>query len=463
MIAVENPANGDHLGEVPDVGAAGVDAAVAAARQTFENQAWRGKKPSEREELLWRVASLIERDAEDLALLGTIESGKTIKESRSADVGGAIDAFRYYAGAVRRLGGRTVPVDGPYVSFTMRDPVGVVGAIVPWNFPLCLAAWKIAPALACGCSVVLKPSELTPFTAMKLGELIAEAGVPEGVVNVVTGYGETTGEALARHEDVNKLTFTGSPRTGRRLLELSAQSNLKPVTLELGGKSANIVFADAELRGPVRAALWGIFANNGQVCTAGSRLLLEAPIYDEFLALLLERARKLRLGNPLKDTTDVGALVSERQMNRVLEYITQGRRSGATLLLGGERDAVGERAKGYFVKPTIFGEVRPESVIAQEEIFGPVLSVIRFEGEEEALRIANGTKYGLASAVWTQDTGKMLRMARSLRSGVVWGNTYNEFDTAAPFGGVQLSGFGRDLGEEALEQYTATKTIWLAH
>lgn len=458
LIEVVNPATGEILGEIVDFGSIGVDEAVAAARQAFDDGRWRGKRPSEREAILWKVAELIERDCEELALLECLETGKTLKEARSASVKGAADAFRYFAGLVRRIAGRTVPVDGAFEVSTRREPLGVVGAIVPWNYPLRIAAWKIAPALACGNTVVIKPSEITPYTAMRLGQLMEEAGLPEGVVQVITGFGHSTGDALARHMDVDKITFTGSTRTGRRLLIASAESNLKPVSLELGGKSANIVFADAELKSAVRAVLWGIFSNQGQICTAGSRLLVEGSIHDQFLEWLLRRVRALRVGDPRAEGIDIGSLSSEVQMNRVLDYIESGKAEGATLLCGGER----EGTEGCFVQPTVFADVKPEMRIAQEEIFGPVLSVIRFESEEEALKIANGTSYGLAAGVWTSDPKRATRMTDKLQAGTVWVNAYNEFDSACPFGGVKQSGFGRDLGEESVEQFTTIKSVWNA-
>jgi len=458
LIEVENPATGEVLGEVVDFGDTGVNEAVSSARQAFRDRRWQGKTHSEREAILWKIADLIERDREDLTLLETLETGKTLKESRNVDVDGAANAFRYFAGLIRRIGGRTVPVDGEFEVSTRREPMGVVGAIVPWNYPLCLAAWKIAPALACGNSVVLKPSELTPYTAMRLSQLAEQAGLPEGVLGVVTGYGNTTGDALARHKDVDKLTFTGSTRTGRRLLIASAESNLKPVSLELGGKSANIVFADADMKAAVRGAFWGAFSNQGQVCTAGSRLLIESSIHDEFLAWLLKRVRALRAGDPRGENVDLGSLISERQLTRVLGYVESGKAEGAKLLHGGERIST----SGYFMQPTVFDDVRPEMRIAQEEIFGPVLSVIRFDSEEDALRIANGTEYGLAAGVWTSDARRAERMVSGLRAGTVWVNTYNKFDPACPFGGVKQSGFGRDLGEEAIEQFTTLKSVWNA-
>lgn len=458
LIAVENPATGEILGEIVDFGSTGVDEAVAAARLAFDDGRWRNKPISQRVAVLDTVANLIERDSEDLTLLETLETGKTLKDARGGDVNGAAEAFRFFAAAMRNIAGRTIDVDGNFDVHTRREPFGVVGAIVPWNYPLCLAAWKLAPALACGNSVVLKPSELTPYTAMRLADLLEEAGLPEGVVQIVNGYGATTGDALARHSDVDKLSFTGSTATGRKLLIASAESNLKPVSLELGGKSANIVFKDANLKAAVRGALWGMFANQGQVCTAGSRLLVEASIHDEFLEWLLHRVRALRVGDPREESTDLGSLISERQMRRVLDYIASGKSEGATLIQGGER--IGDT--GYFLEPTVFTQVQPNMRIAQEEIFGPVLSVIPFETEQQALEIANGTSYGLAAGVWTSDSSRANRMAVQLNAGTVWINTYNEFDAACPFGGVKQSGFGRDLGLEAIDQSTTIKSIWTA-
>ncbi len=457
-IPVENPATEELLGEIADAGEQGVNDAVAAARSAFNSRLWMGKNPSERQAILWRAADLIDAHREDLALLVTLETGKTLKDARGGDVSGAADAFRYFAGLSRNSNGQSVGVDGPFSVRADREPFGVVGAITPWNYPLCIAAWKLAPALACGNSVVLKPSELTPFSTLRLGQLLAEAGVPAGTVNIVNGYGDSTGDALARHNDVDKLTFTGSTRTGRRLMVASAESNLKPVSLELGGKSANIVFADADRKAAVRGALWGAFTNQGQICTAGSRLLVESSIHDEFLEWLLRRVRSLKIGDPRQDDVTIGSLVSKKQMERVLSYIHSGKEEGATLLCGGHR----EGGVGCFVQPTVFSNVKPEMKIAQEEIFGPVLSVLRFATEEEALWLANSTPYGLAAGVWTADATRAARMANKLRAGTVWINCYNEFDPAAPFGGVKLSGFGRDLGQAALDQYTTVKSTWTA-
>ena len=461
-IAVMNPATGERLATVPDADQQEVDRAVSAARASFEKGAWRNLPPSRREQILWRIGELIRGHEDELCVLESQENGKTVREAHGADVQPAYDSFFYYAGWVRKIYGETIPVDGPYFSYTLREPVGVVGQIVPWNYPLLLACWKVAPALACGCSVVLKPSELTPLTALRLGEFCREAGVPEGVVNVVTGYGHTAGEALARHMDVDKISFTGSIRTARALLKASAESNLKRLSLELGGKSPNIVFADADLDAALVAAFKGIFNNKGEVCSAGSRLLLESRVHDEFVERLVDRAQKMKVGDPLDPSTDMGPQISQQQLDRVLGYIRAGLEEKAELRCGGERDTEGAKARGFFVKPTVFTGVRPEMKIAQEEIFGPVLSVVPFRTPEEAVEIANGTIYGLVSAVWTCDIRLAHRMAADIKAGSVWINTYNGFDSGSPFGGYKQSGFGRDLGAYALEQYTNVKSVWVA-
>ena len=462
MIEICNPATCELLGTVPDCDAAEVDRAVAAARASFENKTWRGLDPSKRERILWNIGDLLLKHRDELAKLISQETGKTLREAAGADVAPAADCFHYYAGWVRKLYGETIPVDGPYLNYTLREPVGVVGAIVPWNFPLQTAAWKVAPALACGCSVILKPSELTPLNALRFAEICLEAGLPEGALTVVTGYGPTAGETLALHEDVDKISFTGSIATARKLLQNSAVSNLKRLSLELGGKSPNIVFPDADFDAAVRAALWGVFGNKGEMCTAASRLLLHEDIYDRFLEDLAARARKLRLGNPLDSTTQMGPQISARQMDRILDFIEIGKQEGARVVCGGERDTDGEKARGYFIKPTIFADVTPAMRIACEEIFGPVLCAIRFRDAEEAIRIANSTTYGLASAVWTRDIKLAHRVAAEIKAGSVWVNTYNAFDSASPFGGYKQSGFGRDLGSYALEQYTNVKSVWVA-
>ncbi|MDR3702164.1 MAG: aldehyde dehydrogenase family protein [Candidatus Sulfopaludibacter sp.] len=449
---VINPATGELLTCVPDADEAEVGRAVAAARDCFQQKTWRGLDPSRRERILWSIAEGIEQDRDELAALISEENGKSPREAMAADVKPAADCFRYYAGWVRKIYGETIPVDGPYLNYTLREPVGVVGAIVPWNFPLQIAAWKVAPALACGCSVVLKPSELTPLSALKLADICAEAELPDGALNVVTGYGETTGEALALHEDVDKISFTGSIATARKLLHASSVSNLKRLSLELGGKSANIVFPDADFDAAMKGAFWGIFGGKGEMCSGGSRLLLHEEIYDRFVEELAVRARKVQIGSQ----------ISGRQMDRILDYIESGKEEGARLVCGGERDKEGEKAKGFFVKPTIFADVAPEMRIAREEIFGPVVCAIKFKEAEEALRIANNTTYGLAAGVWTRDLRLAHHMAAGLEAGSVWVNTYNAFDSGSPFGGYKQSGFGRDLGSYALEQYTNVKSVWIS-
>jgi aldehyde dehydrogenase (NAD+) len=461
-IDVINPATGEPIATVPDADAVDVDRAVAAARASFVKKSWRGMDPSRRERILWNIADLLMKYRDELAGIISQENGKTLREAAGADVGPAADCFRYYAGWVRKIYGETIPVDGPFFNYTLREPVGVAGAIVPWNFPLQIAAWKIAPALACGCSVVLKPSELTPLNALRLAEICHEAGLPEGVLNVVTGYGQTAGEALALNEDVDKISFTGSIATARKLLHASSVSNLKRLSLELGGKSPNIIFPDADFDAAMKGAFWGIFGGKGEVCSAGSRLLLHEDIHDRFLEELTKRARKLRLGNPQDPNTQMGSQISGRQMDRILDYIESAKQEGATLLCGGERDVEGDKAKGFFVKATIFSGVKPEMRIAREEVFGPVVSAIRFREPEEAVQIANGTIYGLAAALWTRDVRLAHRVAADLQAGSVWINSYNTLDSGSPFGGYKQSGFGRDLGSYAIEQYTHVKSVWVA-
>jgi acyl-CoA reductase-like NAD-dependent aldehyde dehydrogenase len=461
-IAVMNPATGEELTTVPDANAADVDRAVRAARRTFETGVWRKMKVSARERIIWRIGELIERHQEELGMLESLNNGKTYREALRGDIPPTADIFYYYAGWTRKLYGETIPVDGPYLNYTLREPVGVVGMITAWNYPMLLAAWKVAPALATGCTMVIKPSEMTPLTTFKLAEYCREAGVPDGVVNVVTGYGPTAGEALARHMDVDKIAFTGSVRTARALMKASGESNLKRLSLELGGKSPNIIFPDADLERAQKAAFWGIYANKGEVCSAGSRLLVHEKIYDDFVGRLAERARQMRVGNPLDPATQMGSQISQAQLDRILGYIESGRAEGARVLAGGERDTEGDKARGFFVKPTVFADVLPHMKIAQEEIFGPVLAALKFREPEEAAEIANSTIYGLVSAVWTRDISTAHRLAQQIKAGSVWINDYNCFDSSSPFGGYKQSGFGREMGPHALESYTQVKSVWVS-
>jgi len=460
-IPVLNPATGEQLTTVPDAGPEDVDRAVKAARRAFEKGFWRKMNVSQRERIIWRIGELIEKNKEELGLLESLNNGKTYLEALRGDIPPTADIFYYYAGWTRKIYGETIPVDGKYLNYTLREPVGVVGMITPWNYPMLLAAWKVAPALATGCSMVIKPSELTPITTFKLAEYCLEAGVPEGVVNVVTGFGHTAGDALARHMDVDKIAFTGSIRTARALLKASGESNLKRLSLELGGKSPNIVFPDADLPRAARAAFWGIYANKGEVCSAGSRLLVHEKIYDEFVDTLADLARKMKVGDPLDPDAEMGSQISQTQLERILGYIRTGKEEGARLVCGGERDVEGEKAKGYFVKPTIFADVKPEMKIAQEEIFGPVLAALRFRDVDQAAEIANSTIYGLVSAVWTRDITVAHRLAQEIKAGSVWINAYNCFDSASPFGGYKQSGFGREMGAHALDSYTQVKSVWI--
>ncbi len=455
-----NPATGEPLCEVPAAGSRDVDAAVRAARAAFDGP-WRRMSARERGKLIRRLADLLWEKREEFALVESLENGKTFREAIRGDVAPGAATLAYWSEAPVRILGEVLPVDGPFHTYVLKESVGVVGAIVPWNYPTCLACWKLGPALAAGCTVILKPSEWTPLTAMKLGELAREAGFPEGVLNVLPGYGETAGEAIARHPGVDKVSFTGSIRTARRLLHASADTNLKKLSLELGGKSPQIVFPDADREQAVEACFWGIFGNKGEVCNAGSRVLVHEDAYEGFVADLAERARRMVVGDPLDPATEMGSQVSRRQLDTILGYVRSGKDEGARLLAGGERDVEGMKARGSFMRPAVFADVRPEMRIAQEEIFGPVLACLRFRADDEALAIANGTRYGLAASIWTRDVARAHALARKIESGVVWVNCFNEFDDAAPFGGFKESGWGRDLSHHAVEGYLQLKSVWI--
>jgi aldehyde dehydrogenase (NAD+) len=452
-----NPATGEVLTQIPEASAAEVDAAVAAARKAFESGPWRKMPASERGRLIWRLADLIESNIDELAELETLDNGKPIFESRYVDMPMVIDVLRYYAGWATKIHGETVNTFDSAFTYTLREPVGVVGLIIPWNFPLLLASWKLGPALACGNTIILKPAEQTPLTALRLGELSIEAGLPTGVLNIVTG-GPEVGKAIVRHQGIDKIAFTGSTAVGKEIMR-SASDTLKRVTLELGGKSPNIVFADSDLDSAVRGAINGIFYGKGEVCNAGSRLFLESKIQDEFLEKLIARAKKMQPADPLDPKTRMGAIVSQEQMQTVLGYIEAGKKEGAKLLSGGNRVSVG--GKGYFLEPTVFGEVRNDMKIAQEEIFGPVLAALSFDDVDQVVALANSNPYGLAAAVWTKDIKKAHSVSRQLRAGTVWVNTYGLMDASLPFGGYKSSGFGRELGMHAIEHYTELKTVWL--
>jgi aldehyde dehydrogenase (NAD+) len=451
--ATINPATGEVICEVAEADAADVDKAVQAARKAFNGE-WRQISATARGNLLYRLADLIEENLDELARLETLDNGKPINDS-VGDIESVIACYRYYAGWADKVQGKTIPINGPYFCYTRHEPVGVVGQIIPWNFPLLMQAWKLAPALATGNTVVMKTAEQTPLSALRVGELIVEAGFPAGVVNILSGYGPTAGAAIAYHHDIDKVAFTGSTEVGHLIMEAAAKSNLKRVTLELGGKSPNIVFADANIDAAIQAAHEAIFFNQGQCCSAGSRLFVEAQIYDQFVNRSVEAARQRTVGDPFDPNTQQGPQVDQEQFNRVMSYIESGQREGAQMLYGGDR--VGDR--GYFITPTVFADVRDEMKIAQEEIFGPVMSIIKFQDVEEVIQRANNTMYGLAAAVWTQDITKAHAIANNVRAGTVWVNCYDVFDAAAPFGGFKQSGMGRELGEYGLQQYTEIKTV----
>jgi len=452
-----NPATEEAITTVASAGAEDVDRAVKAARAAFEGP-WGKMKPSDRQRVLFKLGDLILANAEELGRLETMDNGKPIFESKLIDAPMAANCFHYFAGWATKIHGDTLPVNPAFLNYTLREPLGVVGAIIPWNFPMIMVGWKCAPALAAGNCVVLKPAELTPLTALRIGELALEAGLPPGVLNILPGPGSVAGEALVRHPGVDKISFTGSTEIGKHLMK-SAADSVKKLTLELGGKSPNIVFADADLDAALRGATTGIFYGKGEVCAAGSRLLVEKSIYDDFVAKLAERAKKMQPADPLDPKTRLGAIVSEKQMNTVLGYVDIGAKEGAKVVAGGARQPV--NGKGYFVQATVLADVNNQMRVAQEEIFGPVLAVIPFDGVDDAVRIANDSVFGLAAGVWTNNVKKAHEVARRLQAGTVWINAYNFYDAGMPFGGYKQSGFGRDLGPDCLDDYTQVKSVWV--
>jgi aldehyde dehydrogenase (NAD+) len=450
-----NPATERRIAQVAEAGPADIDAAVASARSAFEG-IWSQMRAAERGNLLLRLADLIRRDQDELIELESLDSGKPVSTIRRQDLPAVLDTLTYYAGWADKINGQVIPARPDALTYTVREPMGVVGAIIPWNFPLMIGMWKLAPALACGCTVVLKPAELTPLTALKIGELALAAGFPPGVLNVVPGFGKSAGAALVDHPEVDKITFTGSPNVGREILR-GAAGNLKRVTLELGGKSANIIFPDADVETAVKAAASGIFFNTGQVCSAGSRILVHDDIYDEVVERLVARAKSIRIGDPLETSTAMGPLVSETQLNRVMGYIDIGKTEGAKVATGGGR----VDGPGYYVQPTVFADVEHDMRVSQEEIFGPVAAVTRFRDEQDAIRLANGTCYGLAAGVWSADIGRAHRLIARLKAGTVWVNTYGPTDVRLPWGGARDSGFGREHGDASIENFTEPKAVWI--
>jgi aldehyde dehydrogenase (NAD+) len=455
--ATLNPTTGETICQVAEGDKADVDRAVKAARKAFEDGPWPRMNASDRGRLLHRLADLIENNQEELAALESLDNGKPYQDSMTADLPLTIKCYRYYAGWADKVHGKTIPVDGSFFCYTRHEPVGVVGQIIPWNFPLLMQAWKWGPALATGCTVVLKPAEQTPLTALRVAALARDAGFPDGVINVVPGYGPTAGAALSEHMDVDKVAFTGEYTTGQIVMQAAAKSNLKRVSLELGGKSPNVVFADADLDAAVEGAFFGLFFNQGQCCCAGSRLFVEERVHDQFVDKVMQRVKRQKVGDPFDPDTTQGPQVSQEQMDRILGFVDAGKKEGAKLLIGGKR--CGER--GYFVEPTIFTGVTDSMKIARDEIFGPVMNILRFKDIDEVIRRGNQTYYGLAAAVWTRDIAKAHRLANALRAGTVWVNCYDVFDAAAPFGGFKMSGIGRELGEYALQLYTEVKTVYV--
>ena len=455
---VEDPATQAVIAHVPSGDQADIDLAVAAARRAFESGPWSRISPGDRSRLVWRLADLLEQHADEFAELEALDNGKPVTNARKDDVGGAINMFRYMAGWATRLNGETVPVSSPgnWHAYTLRQPVGVVGQIIPWNFPLLMAAWKLAPALAAGCTIVLKPAEQTPLSALRFGELIAEAGIPDGVVNIVTGYGETAGAALANHPDVDKVAFTGSTEVGKLIVKAAA-GNLKRVSLELGGKSPAIVFPDADLGHAIAGVADAIFYNQGQCCTAGSRLFAHKSVYDKIVEGMIDRAKRIKVGHGLDPTVELGPLVSREQHTKVTGYIESGRKEGVKVETGG--GAIGD--KGYFVEPTVLTKTNRDMRVVKEEIFGPVVCVQSFDDDDldAVAKFANDTEYGLQASIWTRNLRVAHTLARKIKAGTICVNTHNYGDPAWPFGGFKQSGWGREMGKEVMENYTETKSV----
>ena len=452
--ATYNPATEEKIAEVPEGSARDVDRAVQAARKALEQGPWGKMDARDRGRLLNKLADLVEQNLDELAALETLDNGKPIRDSRAADLPLVIDCFRYYAGWADKICGQTIPIRGNYFCYTRKEPVGVAGQIIPWNFPILMVAWKWGPALAAGCTVVMKPAEQTPLTALRLARLAQKAGVPDGVINVVPGFGPTAGAAIVKHPGIDKVAFTGSGETAQIIMHQAADQ-LKRLTFELGGKSPNIVFADADMEAAAAGAHVGIYLNQGQCCCAGSRLFVEDKIHGQFVERVVEMSRKRKVGDPFDPATEQGPQVDKSQFDKIMGYIESGKAEGATCAAGGRR--VGDR--GFFIEPTVFTNVKDEMKIAREEIFGPVLSVLKFSDMEELIHRANATTFGLAAAVWTRDIARAHEVAKRLRAGTVWVNCYDVFDAAAPFGGFKQSGFGRELGERGLDSYLETKTV----